>query len=74
MVNRLSGNTWMDTAGTLAVYSAFIVGVPLLRVNWPQIQEQMQASGATLVYGMRDTYETTITFQKQVKCCDGSPV
>lgn len=68
MAKRLSGNnTWRDTAGTIAVYSVFIVGVPLLRANWSQIQQQMQASGATLLYGMRNTYETTIRFQKQVR-------
>eukprot|EP00752_Nemacystus_decipiens_P016296 g14573.t1 len=67
LVNRLSGNTWRDMAGTIAVYSAFIVGVPLIRANWPQIQQQMQASSATMVYGVRDAYETTISFQKQSK-------
>lgn len=56
----------MDTAGTIAVYSVFVMGIPLVRANWPQFQQQMQANGVTLVYGMRNTYETTIRFQKQV--------
>lgn len=67
VTKRLSGNAWVDTAGTVAVYTAFVVGIPLVRANWSQIQKQMQASGVSLVYGMRDTYETTVRFQKQVR-------
>lgn len=66
VTNRLPSNAfWTDAAG-IAVYVVFVAGVPLVRANWTHIQQQIQASGESFFYGMKNTYQTTVRFEKQV--------
>lgn len=65
VTKRLSGNAWVDSAGYVAVYTMLLAGIPLIKANWPHIQQQMQARGVSLFYGVRNTYETTIRFNKE---------
>lgn len=67
IARRLSSNAyWIDTAGVVGLYIVFVTGIPLMRANWHHIQQQMQASGASLFYGVKNAYQTTVRFEKQV--------
>lgn len=61
----LPAGTYKPVSGSAALDAVLLVSVPLLRAR-RNAQSQLRACGIRLFYSLRNTYETTIRFQKEV--------
>lgn len=62
----LPGRSYKPLSGHLALDAMFLAVAPLLRAKRRHIQARLRAGVAGVFHGMRNTYETTIRFQKEV--------
>lgn len=62
----LPPGTYKPLSGSLALDAFLLAAMPLLRRSRNGVQSRLRAGGLSLWYSMRNTYETTVRFQKEV--------
>lgn len=62
----LPAGAYKPISGHLALDVIFLASIPVLRAKGDDIQTRLRAGGVSLFYSLRNTYETTIRFQKDV--------
>ena len=59
--------------GTLAFGVIFSACIPLYRRWGRMAQNRLRANGVSLYYRVRNAYETTIRYEKEVRCARAAP-
>ena len=62
----LPAGAYKPLSGSVALDAVLLASVPLLRSKRRGAQSQLRAGCIRLFYSVRNTYETTIRFQKEV--------
>lgn len=62
----LPPGTYKPISGSLALDAVLLATMPVLRRSRHGFQSLVRASGIGLWYNMKNTYETTVRFQKEV--------
>lgn len=69
----LPASTYKPIMGHPLLDVIFLASIPLLRVKRRVILARLRADGISLFYSLRNTYETTIKFQKEVQTVRTGP-
>ncbi|CAM9351159.1 unnamed protein product [Ascophyllum nodosum] len=54
-------------SGSLPIDMLFLGSVPIFRSKWPAFRNHAKAKGIDLMFWLRNSYETTIEFEKETK-------